>query len=79
MPTLGLPELAVVFIMVLILFGPGKLPKVFGALGDGVRQFKRASQGLTDDVNEGISASSAGLPESTQVSDQRVLEQGPLK
>ena len=55
MPSLGPFEIAVILVMVLILFGPGKLPQVFGALGDGMRQFKKASQGLTDDVNQTLS------------------------
>ncbi|MDH4378802.1 MAG: twin-arginine translocase TatA/TatE family subunit [Vampirovibrionales bacterium] len=55
MPSLGPFEIAVILVMVLILFGPGKLPQVFGALGDGMRQFKKASQGLTDEVNQTLS------------------------
>lgn len=46
-PSVGPMELAVVMVVVLILFGPGKLPEVFRALGDGVRQFKESSKGLT--------------------------------
>ncbi len=43
---LGSPlELGVVFIVVLIVFGPGKLPDVLRSLGDGVRQFKSAAEG----------------------------------
>ena len=56
MPSLGPFEIAVILVMVLILFGPGKLPQVFGALGDGMRQFKKASQGLTDEVNKTLSS-----------------------
>lgn len=48
-PSVGPMELAVVFVVVLILFGPGKLPQVFKALGEGVKQFKDASQGMTAD------------------------------
>ena len=43
LPTLGPLEVGVVFVVVLILFGPGKLPDVFRAFGDGVRQFKDAA------------------------------------
>lgn len=44
-PSVGPMEVAVVFTVVLILFGPGKLPDVFKALGEGVRQFKDAAKG----------------------------------
>jgi sec-independent protein translocase protein TatA len=40
---LGVPELSIIVLLVLILFGPGKLPGVMKSLGDGVRQFKDAS------------------------------------
>ena len=38
-------ELAIIFVIILILFGPGKLPGVMKALGDGFKQFKDASSG----------------------------------
>ncbi len=50
LPTLGPLEIGILFIIVLILFGPGKLPDVFKALGDGVRQFKTASKEVTDEL-----------------------------
>lgn len=43
---LGVPELSIIVLLVLILFGPGKLPGVMKALGDGVKQFKDASSGV---------------------------------
>lgn len=42
---LGVPELSIIFVLVLILFGPGKLPSVMKSLGDGVKQFKDAATG----------------------------------
>lgn len=50
MPSIGPLEIGVVFLVVLILFGPGKLPQVFRALGDGVRQFKEASTAKPDSL-----------------------------
>jgi len=42
---LGLQELVVILVIVLIIFGAGKLPSVFGALGKGLRNFKQAASG----------------------------------
>jgi sec-independent protein translocase protein TatA len=42
---LGVPELSIIVVLVLILFGPGKLPHVMKSLGDGVKQFKDAASG----------------------------------
>jgi len=38
----GFPELLVIFIIVLVLFGPGKLPDVGKAIGEALRGFKKA-------------------------------------
>ena len=45
MPSLGLPEIAIILVIVLIFFGVGKLPQVGGALGEGIREFRKASEG----------------------------------
>ena len=37
---LGIPELAIILLIVLIFFGAGKLPQVLGQMGKGVRAFK---------------------------------------
>ena len=42
---IGPAELAIVLVVVLIVFGPGKLPQVAKSLGDGLRQFKQAASG----------------------------------
>ena len=38
---LGIGELLVVLVIVLVVFGAGRLPEVMGSLGKGVQQFKR--------------------------------------
>jgi sec-independent protein translocase protein TatA len=42
---LGMPELIVILVIVLVVFGAGKLPEIGGALGKSIRNFKRASDG----------------------------------
>ncbi len=37
---LGFTELAVILVIILVLFGAGKLPKILGQLGKGVSEFK---------------------------------------
>ena len=41
---LGTTELIIVLVLVLIIFGAGKLPEIGGALGKGIRSFKKATQ-----------------------------------
>ncbi|MDP9196662.1 MAG: twin-arginine translocase TatA/TatE family subunit [Pseudomonadota bacterium] len=42
---LGLTEILLVLVLVLILFGAGKLPRVMGDIGKGLRSFKSGLQG----------------------------------
>lgn len=49
---IGMPELIVIFIVALLVFGPKKLPDLGKALGRGLAEFKRAS----DDLKEGLTA-----------------------
>ena len=48
---LGWGELLIILAIVLILFGVGKLPKVLKSMGEGVREFRKASEddGKEDD------------------------------
>jgi sec-independent protein translocase protein TatA len=44
--SIGLPELLIVLVIIIIIFGVGKLPEIGGALGKGIREFRTASQGM---------------------------------
>jgi sec-independent protein translocase protein TatA len=51
MPSLGPWELAIILVIVVIIFGVGKLPEIGGALGKGIKEF-RTSASADDDVAE---------------------------
>ncbi|HEX8551494.1 MAG TPA: twin-arginine translocase TatA/TatE family subunit [Abditibacteriaceae bacterium] len=46
---LGTPELIIVLVLVLVLFGGAKLPQMMRGMGEGMREFKKATR---DDENE---------------------------
>src|SRR5215475_4658655 len=46
MGTLGVPEMIVIFIVALVLFGPKKLPELGRTIGKAVTEFRRASSEL---------------------------------
>jgi sec-independent protein translocase protein TatA len=46
---LGWPEIILILVIILIVFGVGKLPQVAGAIGKGVREFRKASRGDYDE------------------------------
>ncbi len=41
----GVPELLIVLVIVLVVFGAGKLPQIGSAFGKSIRNFKKASEG----------------------------------
>jgi len=43
MPHLGVPELIIILVIVIAVFGVGKLPEVGGAIGRAVREFREAT------------------------------------
>ena len=47
--TFGAPEAAVIIVVILIVFGVGKLPQVGGALGKGIREFRKGKSGQFDE------------------------------
>ena len=46
--SLGLPELLVIFLIVIVIFGAGKLPQLGKGLGDGIKNFKDAVKSGTE-------------------------------
>lgn len=49
---IGVPELVLILIIGLIVFGPGKLPEIGRGLGKTLREFRRVSSGIMDDTPE---------------------------
>jgi sec-independent protein translocase protein TatA len=46
---LGLPELLIILVIVVLLFGAGRLPQIGSGIGEGIRNFKKS---IKDDKNE---------------------------
>jgi len=51
---LGGPELAVIFVIALICFGPKKLPELARSVGRGLNQLRRASQEMREQIDREI-------------------------
>ncbi len=45
MPKIGATELIIILVIVLIIFGVGKLPQIGGAIGKSIKEFKKSSKG----------------------------------
>ncbi len=46
---LGVPELVIIFLIILVLFGANKIPKIAKDIGGGIREFKKSISGDDDD------------------------------
>src|SRR3954467_8414866 len=52
--SIGMPELFIIFVIALIIFGPRKLPELGRSLGKSLAEFKRASNELKSTLEEEI-------------------------
>jgi len=54
--SLGMPELIVIFVIALVVFGPRKLPELGRSLGRGIAEFKKATNELQSTLEQEINA-----------------------
>jgi TatA/E family protein of Tat protein translocase len=52
--SIGMPELILIFIVALLVFGPKKLPEIGKSIGKGLAEFKRASDDLKKTIEQEI-------------------------
>jgi sec-independent protein translocase protein TatA len=63
MPNIGPLELIIVLVIILVIFGPKRLPQAGRSLGQGLREFKDSVTGKDKDKDSGtVQASSSELP-----------------
>ncbi len=55
---LGWQELIILFAIILIVFGPRKLPEVAEAFGKSIQKFKKASREAKNEIDSSINESS---------------------
>ncbi|CAN5711565.1 hypothetical protein BH23GEM1_BH23GEM1_04120 [soil metagenome] len=51
---LGMPEILLIMLVVLLLFGAKRIPEIAGSMGKGIREFKKNINDATRDVQDGI-------------------------
>ena len=50
--SLGLPEILIIAVIILLLFGAKKIPELMRGMGQGVRSFKDGMKEVTDDIED---------------------------
>jgi sec-independent protein translocase protein TatA len=79
MPGIGIPELIIVLVILLVIFGPKRLPGLGKSLGSGMREFKDSISGKSkddDDEEDGPRALERAAASSAEPrpADERVSE-----
>lgn len=47
---IGMPELIIILIIILIIFGAGKLPEIGSGIGKGIKNFKKATNEAKEEI-----------------------------
>ena len=76
---LGWPELVVILVIVLLVFGPKRLPDLGKQLGGGMREFKDSitGKGKDDEASDEASEEAPARPELTRAQQADVLDPQP--
>lgn len=64
---IGMPELIIILVIILIIFGAGKLPEIGSGIGKGIKNFKKATTG---ELEEDTSSSEEKKLESSGQEDE---------
>jgi sec-independent protein translocase protein TatA len=75
--TIGMPELVVIFVIALIIFGPRRLPEIGRALGRSIAEFKHASNELRNTVEEEIRIEEEKAARAARVVPAKAVEETP--
>ena len=75
MPGIGIPELIIVLVILLVIFGPKRLPGLGRSLGSGMREFKDSISGRTRADEEDLDEPRQLEPPAAVSSDQRAADE----
>ncbi|MCU7494582.1 MAG: twin-arginine translocase TatA/TatE family subunit [Ignavibacteria bacterium] len=62
---LGAGEIIIIVLVILIFFGPKKIPEIAQGIGKGMREFKKAMRDVEDGLKNNDSQSTAATPQKT--------------
>jgi sec-independent protein translocase protein TatA len=68
--------IALILLMVLIIFGPGRLPELGGAVGKAMREFRKATSELTNEVTGAAQAAKSEPPATTETATTESAAKG---
>lgn len=78
MGSLGLPELAFIFVLALLVFGPKKMPEIGRTLGRGMAEFRKAANELKRTVNVELALEENPMPASLRSQLRQAQAEPPM-
>ncbi|WP_038070485.1 TatA/E family twin arginine-targeting protein translocase [Thermus scotoductus] len=78
---LGMPEILVILVVALLIFGPKKLPELGRSLGQSIREFKRGAQEIREELEKSVDVREDKGPEGAreELRPKPVSEAAPSK
>jgi sec-independent protein translocase protein TatA len=70
---LGWPEILLILVIVLVVFGVGRLPQTLRDIGKGVREFRKAQQGDDEEKKE-VKVIPATMSKGTSSNDTKIID-----
>ena len=68
------PEMILIFLIVLLLFGAKRLPELFKSLGKSIREFKKATTEIEEDIRTAMDEEPEKPPANTKDSEQPLMQ-----
>lgn len=72
--SLGVPEILIILLIALIIFGPKRLPEMGQSLGKAIREFKKSSQEIQKEIEEGVGLNADAKKELSESLNLKDLE-----
>ncbi len=74
---IGFQEMLIILVVVLIFFGPKRLPDLAKSLGKGIAEFKKASEEVRKGIDDAMKEESAKVEEPYKVEETSKVEEPP--
>jgi sec-independent protein translocase protein TatA len=72
---LGFPELVIIMVVILLLFGAKRIPEIAGSMGKGIREFKKNINDATREVTSDTTTDTSNRLTQGEIERQRTVDE----
>ena len=72
---LGFPELVIIMVVILLLFGAKRIPEIAGSMGKGIKEFKKNINDATREVTSDTSVDTSNRLTAPDIERQRTVDE----